>query len=538
MKTKFNLKTLLVVAILLISMCLFNTNMVQAADAKADKTKTKQEEMDEKIAKLIPDTISVDVTESETLAELEKGKELEGTYTYSCKAKDLVANKFNDILKSNGITLPIIIQEGSSTTKINYEIGFKGESTYEAQFDMKNVDIHTICIYGYKSVETGGSSGSSGGETEMKINIKYSTTDNNKEILNSLADTITLDIKESDVDLEKLDNGETSKTLNKITSAIKKQLVDKGYSADTKFEIELCYIDEEMGTGSPINIHKVEVILGNNNKIVKINYSNTSQYNKADETYVKNKVNSIKFAKFKEDGIELSDAVFTMYNIGDEENANKWTFDTFDFNKLLNDKSITIKKTYGLGGMGGATPWGTGACLYFYKNDVLYATKFVMNMGAYGTTLENGTPVNMARLEKDDEVYKAMAKELEKDELKNIIGCYELEAFGETYDNMKVSFNIGTNYNGKEVQILHKKSDNTYETFTTKVENGKASITVNEFSPFMIALKDNETSTKTPSTPNKVLDDEPKTGVYDYTIFASVVLLISLGGIAVLKFKK
>lgn len=242
-----------------------------------------------------------------------------------------------------------------------------------------------------------------------------------------------------------------------------------------------------------------------------IKYAKESNYSTTDETYVKNAVKNIKFAKYSEEYNEfVNDAVFTMYNIGDEESASKWTLDTYDFNKLLNDSSITIKKTIGVGGFGGGTPWGTGTILYFYKNNVLYDTKFVMNIGAYGTTLENGTPVNMARLGKEDEVYKEMAKELEKNGLTNIIGCYELTAYGATYDNMKVSFDIGTNYNGKEVQILHKKNDNTYEILKTTVAEGKAIITVDEFSPFMIALSNTTNNTDEP-TNNKVLDNEPKT---------------------------
>ena len=298
-----------------------------------------------------------------------------------------------------------------------------------------------------------------------------------KEILKLIPDTITIDIKESEVDLEISD---TNTTFIKIQEAIKQQLANKNCDLST-----LCVMFE-VTDDDFIDIHRAYVNIGllgfEESKIIKVNYSNTEQYNKTDETYVKNKLESIKFSKYQ--GI---DAVFTIYNIGDEENANKWTFDTFDFDKLLNDNSIMIKKIESYGGQGGGTPWGTGAGLYFYKNDILYAAKFVLNYGAYGTTLENGTPVNMAKLEKDDEVYKEMAKELEKNGFKNIIGCYELEAYGTTNKNMKVSFNIGSNYNGKEVQILHKKNDNTYEIFSAAVVDGKATITVNEFSPFMIA---------------------------------------------------
>ncbi len=252
-----------------------------------------------------------------------------------------------------------------------------------------------------------------------------------------------------------------------------------------------------------------------------IKYTKESGYSEQDATYVKNKVDSIKFANY-----EGNDAVFTMYNIGDEANANKWTRDTFDFAKLLNDNSITIKKSTSFGGQGGGTPWGEGHDLYFYKNGVLYATKPIMNLGAYGTTLENGTPVNMARLETDDEIYKAMAKELESKGFKNILGCYELTAYGTTTNNMKVSFNLGNNYNGKEVQILHKKKDNTYEIFKTTVADGKAEITVSEFSPFMIALSDNSTTTENVNkAPNNA-----QTSSIDVVLY-SILALGSLVGI-------
>lgn len=279
----------------------------------------------------------------------------------------------------------------------------------------------------------------------------------------------------------------------------------------------------------------IEVIGTEIQKEFTIKYAKESNYSEQDATYVKNKVNSIKFANY-----EGTDAVFTIYNLGDEESASKWSRDTFDFAKLLNDNSITIKKSNSFGGQGGGTPWGEYHDIYFYKNNILYyVKKDISNMGAYGTTLENGTPVNMVKLEQDNETYKVMAKELEKNGLKNIIGCYELEAFGTTYKDMKVSFSLGSKYNGKEVQILHRKKDNTYETFKTTVADGKATITVSEFSPFMIALSDttNTTNNNNP-TSDKKLDDEPKTGVADYTIFASVIALISLGGIVTLKFKK
>lgn len=257
-------------------------------------------------------------------------------------------------------------------------------------------------------------------------------------------------------------------------------------------------------------------------KCITVKFVKESNFSTEDETYVKNKVNSIEFAKY-----ENVDAVFTIYNLGDEENASKWDLYTYDYDSLLNDDTITIMVTSGEGGFGGGTPWGAGANLYFFKNDVLYATKFVMSIGAYGTTLENGTPVNMASVEKNDELYKELAKELEKKGLTNILGCYELTAYGTIGSDTKVSFNLGTNYNGKEVQILHKKHDGSYEIFKTTVNEGKATITVNEFSPFIIALSNSTeaTTTQLNNAPNNA-----QTSSLD-VIFYSILAIGSLTGI-------
>ena len=56
MKTKSNLKLLIVMSILLLAMCIFNANVVQATE----QTKTPQE-----ILNLVPDTVEVDMLESE-----------------------------------------------------------------------------------------------------------------------------------------------------------------------------------------------------------------------------------------------------------------------------------------------------------------------------------------------------------------------------------------------------------------------------------------------------------------------------------------
>ena len=313
-----------------------------------------------------------------------------------------------------------------------------------------------------------------------------------------------------------------SKKVEEINAEVKTKILDlleKSDEIDIQ-ESEKSLIDVQM-LDPFADFYTIRVSLKSTNyeKEITIKYAKESNFNETDETYVKNAVNNIKFAKYGDTnwGIEESDAIFTMYNIGDEESASKWTENTYDFSKLLNDNSITIKTSMFAGGIGGATPWGVPM--------LLHETKSIWNLGAYGITLENGTPVNMARLEQDDEIYKAMAKELESKGFKNILGCYELTAYGTTYDNMRVSFNLGTNYNGKEVQILHKKKDNTYEIFKTIVADGKAEITVNEFSPFMIALTENTTTENVNKAPNNA-----QTSSIDVVLY-SILALGSLVGI-------
>lgn len=345
-------------------------------------------------------------------------------------------------------------------------------------------------------------------------------------------------------------SGGTCPITDKLYNEVEQKLIalfnENGYALENidgqlqQYEIDF---EKDFGEGKLekafIRINSKSLTDSTYDKDITIKFAKESNYNTSDETYVQNAVKNMKFAQYQDDFIEKIDAVFTIYNIGDEESASKWTENTYNFSKLLNDNSIVLKKTDGYGGFGGGTPWGLGTILYFYKNDVLYATKHVMNMGMYGTILENGTPVNMGLVEKDDEVYKAMSKELENNGLTNIIGCYELTAYGTIGNDTKVSFNLGTNYNGKEVQILHKKHDNTYELFKTKVSEGKATISVSELSPFMIALSN---TTETNNNVNEIVNNAPnnaQTSSLDIVLY-STLAIGSLLGIAyiVIKGKK
>lgn len=320
-----------------------------------------------------------------------------------------------------------------------------------------------------------------------------------KELDSSALDVIDstyhIDKKESELDLSNYDS------IIKIQESVKNNYINKikeaGYDTSKinngiQFNVQFAFLDEN---GDFPDIHKINVELSENlnsigKKVINVSYSNTSAYNQTDLNYVNNKVSSIKLQKF-----ENIDTIWHVFDFGESawsEKTNEY-INNYNYSSLVNDKTITVKA---MSGGWGTTPettmWGPTVKLYFFKNDVLYATKDINFRFIFGTMLDNGTPVVMAKQDDNTEIYKEMAKELEKLGLDNVIGCYELEAYGDTYNNMTISFSIDSKYNGRGVKILHRKNNGVFETFDTRVINGKATITVSEFSPFIIALTDDD----------------------------------------------
>ena len=153
-------------------------------------------------------------------------------------------------------------------------------------------------------------------------------------------------------------------------------------------------------------------------------------------------------------------------------------------------------------------------------------------------------------LDKNSSIYEEMTKELKDSGYTKIYCAYELVAHGEIpKEGIELTFEVGVANNGKEVMVLHKKSNGEYETFKATVENGQVKIKVTEFSPFMLAIKEkdtNSTTTPTPETkpstkPDKVdrpIDNEPPTGIEDYTVVVGMIAIISLAGIFYMKSEK
>lgn len=153
-------------------------------------------------------------------------------------------------------------------------------------------------------------------------------------------------------------------------------------------------------------------------------------------------------------------------------------------------------------------------------------------------------------LDKNSSIYEEMTKELKDSGYTKIYCAYELVAHGEIpKEGIELTFEVGIENNGKEVMVLHKKSNGEYETFKATVENGQVKIKVTEFSPFMLAIKEKDTNSTTtptpenkPSTkPDKVdrpIDNEPPTGIEDYTVVVGMIAIISLAGIFYMKSEK
>ena len=126
-----------------------------------------------------------------------------------------------------------------------------------------------------------------------------------------------------------------------------------------------------------------------------------------------------------------------------------------------------------------------------------------------------------------------MKKILDKKGYDNIIKSYEFKlGEGTITDKISISIPCGTEYNGKKVIVLHKKSDGTYEEFITTVKDGNATIEVTELSPFMVAINNDEAATLLSNVSNNA-----QTSSIDIVLL-SILSISSLSGIIYLVLRK
>lgn len=153
---------------------------------------------------------------------------------------------------------------------------------------------------------------------------------------------------------------------------------------------------------------------------------------------------------------------------------------------------------------------------------------------------------------KNDLVYGKVEDKLNKnnaDDLYMWIGNIYIEN-GSFEGNLKLTFNVGEQYNGKNYFVTHMKNENyEFEEFKGIVKDGKIEITVDSLSPFGISItenkntdntisnqEENKDTTKSTETKKGEKDETPKTGTID--IIGYILLVSVLSGIGIVALKK
>lgn len=361
--------------------------------------------------------------------------------------------------------------------------------------------------------------------------------------LDNLPSTISLDIKESEC--EKV----PQLIMNKIIAEFKSQGIilntEDGFLPDATVvyvwfgnkEDELCSMDTLYDSG----LYKVaiRILTGDGTKIinreVSIKYNNTTSYNEADKNYVENLMK-----KFQSENPPYWINMDIYGNIGMTEALYK----------KINDASITLVPD---GRVAGDIDFGQSG-YYVFKDGVFYQSIQVSaNYYHVTSNVDIGNNMSVSGLLENVSIKvtpkenSEMTVEVTNKGYAKILGAYELTLIGATslVNPIDITFNVGTEYNGQMVYILHKKADGSYERFEEKVQDGKVTITVSELSPFVIAVKENDqtpttdnTETKTDTTPttNKgEKDTTPKTATTDIIGYVLGATILSGVGIVALK---
>lgn len=456
MKTKSNLKLLIVMSILLLAMCIFNANVVQATE----QTKTPQE-----ILNLVPDTVEVDMLESEVFTDNQDFEKLNKSITKTFTDNKIDLKALN--LQYTNLSVTDLYENIhkatiylSSTDKNNYEplakknitIKYKNTSTYNEK-DKNYVLEKTKNIPSAIAVSN---NSADYGENEFQKNIENIINDKNIKVI--------------------INYGAFGSTAGDI-------VVANSFVALYKNNV----LYKTIGITS----------LAFETIIIPDNVQDT------DEAYI-----NYALPKIKE-----------IWNNFEVSNVRRIT------GKVDEENNITNNGTYYIMTLNGSD----SARVVLKKSN----TKKIIDNVAISNS---SATINGTIIEKTSSIYAEMLSKVKEKGFNNIFNAYELKLVnGNISNGLTITFSLGTENNGKQALILHKKANGSYEEFTETVENGKVNIKVTELSPFMVALKDKETTT---TNNNRKLDNEPKTGIANYTFLASMITLISLGGIVVLKLKK
>lgn len=336
------------------------------------------------------------------------------------------------------------------------------------------------------------------------------------ESLNELTEMINVDSKEID-----LINNE-SEIRNKISETIKNMLKEKNIEYD-----ENC----------------LSISIVNYNVDEKGYYPIYVSYNKNSDTGVESYQRTLS-ANFNDSTtnasirMEMNNKIpEKLYYLVPDKNA-KITWDDLknkivnEVKALFNDNDIKVSLEGTAGSTGDQSQetvylpineWLDHIELVVYKDDVIKISKFPEVFVGVGLSTQDGKSILIQEVAENNNIYVEMKNVLSQKGYSNIIKAYELTLVEGTINGkLSVSIPVGAEHNEKEVIILHKKADGSYEEFTTTVKDGNASIEVTELSPFMIALKDSSGATK--------LSNNAQTSSMNIVLL-SILSVLSLSGI-------
>lgn len=111
-----------------------------------------------------------------------------------------------------------------------------------------------------------------------------------------------------------------------------------------------------------------------------------------------------------------------------------------------------------------------------------------------------------------------------------ILGAYDVTLTGTMEGQAQLTFTVGEKYNGKKVTVLHYTDDSekVYDSYCAEVVNGKITITVTGFSPFVLAIDNDTNLTDTAAV-------SPKTADHANIIIWTVLCLLSFISIIILR---
>lgn len=102
-----------------------------------------------------------------------------------------------------------------------------------------------------------------------------------------------------------------------------------------------------------------------------------------------------------------------------------------------------------------------------------------------------GVVITSEDLSLDSTLYQEMHTYLKEKGFPYVLNAYEFSlSEGDISGGVRISFDVGNEYNGKDVFVLHKTQSEEYEEFIVTAANGKITIEVSELSPFMLAVEE------------------------------------------------